>query len=171
MASSFQGVMSNLGIFVPAVESQTPEYTEIYNQHCHRVYSLAFWMTGNELVAEQLSSQTFLRAFAGSPEPKSEHIDNAFLAEVREITPIGALSLNGTVSAETKSVYGNIKRVHLEEAVLQLPATEKLIFLLHDVEGYDHSRVARLLGVSEEQSKFALHQSRIKIRELVSRMV
>jgi RNA polymerase sigma-70 factor (ECF subfamily) len=54
--------------------------------------------------------------------------------------------------------------------VVQLPATEKLVFLLHDVEGYDHRKIARLLGMEEQESQLGLHQARIQIRELVSQM-
>ena len=63
-----------------------------------------------------------------------------------------------------------MKRVYLERAVVQLPATEKLIFLLHDVEGYDHQRIAHLLGMDEKESQLGLHQARIRVRELVSQM-
>jgi RNA polymerase sigma-70 factor (ECF subfamily) len=168
--SSNLGVMSNLGILVPAVESRTTEYNQIYNENCHRIYSLAFWMTDNELTAEQLAANVFLRAFAFNANPKTEQIDQAFLAEVRELTPVGTLTLNCSVSTETKNVRGNTKRVHLERAVVQLPATEKLIFLLHDVEGYDHQRIAHFLGMEERESQFGLHQARIRVRELVSQM-
>jgi DNA-directed RNA polymerase specialized sigma24 family protein len=53
---------------------------------------------------------------------------------------------------------------------VQLPATEKMIFLMHDVESYEHDRIARLLGISEEESKLGLHQARVQIRELIARM-
>jgi RNA polymerase sigma-70 factor, ECF subfamily len=168
--SSSVNVISNLGVLVPAVENRTAKYDEIYSEHCHRIYSLAFWMTDNELTAEQLSSNTFLRAFASSAEPRTEQIDQAFLAEIREITTIGTLTLNSDISTETKSVRGNVKRVHLERAVVQLPATEKMIFLLHDVEGYEHEKIARLLGMSVQESQFGLHQARLQMRELISRM-
>ncbi len=170
MASSFQGVINNVGIFVPAAEGQKAEYSEIYAQHCHRIYSLAFWMTDNELTAEQLAGNTFLRAFASFGSPTTEQIDQAFLVEVRELTRVGALTLNCVVSPQTKSVYSNVKRVHLERALAQLPATEKLIFLFHDVEGYSHERIALLLGISEHESQLGLHQARIRIREVVSQM-
>jgi RNA polymerase sigma-70 factor (ECF subfamily) len=162
-------VISNLGVLVPAVENRTAKYDEIYSEHCHRIYSLAFWMTDNELTAEQLSSNAFLRAFACSAEPRTEQIDQAFLAEIREITAIGTLTLKSGISAETK-IRGNVKRVHLERAVVQLPATEKMIFLLHDVEGYEHEKIARLLGMSVQESQFGLHQARLLMRELISRM-
>lgn len=168
--SSSLGVMSNLGILVPAVESRTAEYNRIYNENRHRIYSLAFWMTDNELTAEELAANVFLRAFVSSASPTTEQIDYAFLAEVREITPVGTLTLNCSASLATTSIRGNVKRVHLERAVVQLPATEKLIFLLHDVEGYDHQKIAHLLGMDEQESQFGLHQARVLIRELVSQM-
>jgi RNA polymerase sigma-70 factor, ECF subfamily len=169
MSSSF-GVISNLGLLIPAVETRTAKYDEIYSEHCHRIYSLAFWMTDNELAAEQLSSNVFLRAFAGSDAPRTEQIDAALLAEIRELTAIGTLTLNNSVSAETKNVYGNVKRVHLERAIVQLPATEKLIFLLHDVEGYGHEKISHLLGMNVQESQFGLHQARLQMRELIARM-
>jgi RNA polymerase sigma-70 factor, ECF subfamily len=168
--SSNLGVMSNLGILVPTIESRTAEYNRIYEENRHRVYSLAFWMTDNELQAEELAGNVFLRAFASSASPKTEQIDHALLAEVREITPVGTLTLNCAVSAVSSSLRGNVKRVHLERAVVQIPATEKLIFLLHDVEGYDHQKIARLLGIEEQESQYGLHQARMLIRELVSQM-
>jgi RNA polymerase sigma-70 factor (ECF subfamily) len=127
-------------------------------------------MTDNELAAEQVAANVFLRAFASGASPRTEHIDQAFLDVVRELTSVGALTLKSSVS-QAKSILGNIKRVHLERAVVQLPATEKLIFLLHDVEGYDHQRIARLLGIDETESQFGLHQARVEIRELVSQML
>lgn len=167
--SSNLGVMSNLGILVPAVESRTTEYNRIYEENRHRIYSLAFWMTENELTAEGLSANVFLRAFAGNARPTAEQIDDAFLAEVRETVTLGALTLN-CAATTTPSMRRNVKRVHLERAVVQLPATEKLIFLMHDVEGYDHQRIARLLGIEEQESQYGLHQARVLIRELVSQM-
>ena len=169
--ASLQSAINSLASYASVFESKIATlYHQIYDENCHRIYSLAFWMTGNELVAEQLSANTFLRAFAMLNAPTQDHIDRAFLAEVRELLPVGSLTLKCTVSAQTPSVYGNIKRIHLEGAIVELPGTEKMIFLLHDVEGYDHSRIARLLGTTEEESKTGLHNARIKMRELIAQM-
>ena len=168
--ASFQGVIGSFGAVYSAVDTQKANYREIYEENCHRIYSLSFWMTDNELVAEQLLNNTFLRAFAGSKSPKSESIDRAFLTEMREMFAIGSLTLSSAANAETSQIRSNMKRVHLERAVVQLPATEKLIFLYHDVEGYDHERIGQLIGVTKEESMFGLHQARLRIRELVSQM-
>ena len=170
MANTLQSAIPQLATYAPARESSQTRYDEIYNDNCDRIYSLAFWMTDNELTAEQLSSNTFLRAFAHFEEPAHDQIDRAFLAEVRELTPIGSLTLNCAVNAEAQSIHGNIKRIHLERAVVALPATEKLIFLLHDVEGYQHSRISRLLGLAEDECRCGLHQARVQIRNLIAEM-
>ena len=168
--SSFQGAIENAGVFVPAIGTQTARSSEIYNEHCHRIYSLAFWMTDHELLAEQLAANTFLRAFARASQPQREQIDQAFLAEMRELTPLGTLSLRSNNSGNTESVRGNMKRIHLERAVVGLPATERLIFLLHDVEGYEHQRIAKLLGINEDEARLGLHQARMQIRDVVAQM-
>jgi len=168
MACSFQGVVNDVGVFAPAAESLKIQYRGIYSEHGHRIYSLAFWMTDNELTAEQLASNTFLRAFASAETPTTEQIDHAFLTEVRGLIQVGALTLSCDASPQRKSVYGNVKRIDLECALVQLPATEKLIFLFHDVEGYGHERIGRLLRISERESQYGLHQARIRVRELVS---
>jgi RNA polymerase sigma-70 factor, ECF subfamily len=170
MASSFQGVITNAGVFVPAKVKNRADYQEIYNEHCHRIYSLAFWITDHEPGAEQLSGNTFLRAFAWHYRPEAEQVDQAFVAEIRELMPVGELVLRNNAAPGISSVRARMKRIHLERAVVQLPVTEKLIFLFHDVEGYEHARIASLLGISENESAFGLHQARVFIREQVARM-
>jgi RNA polymerase sigma-70 factor, ECF subfamily len=169
MASALESAI-NLGVFALAAETPQTRYSEIYKENCDRIYSLAFWMTDNELAAEELSTNTFLRVFAVTDQPASDQIDRAFLTEIREITSVGVLTLNSRISSPTSSIQRNIKRIHLERAIVQLPATEKLIFLLHDVEGYEHGRIARLLGVSEEESRSGLHEARLQIRNLIAEM-
>jgi RNA polymerase sigma-70 factor, ECF subfamily len=159
--------MSHAGILVPASESKTKRYQRIYNEHCHRVYSLAFWMTDHELMAEQLAANAFSRAFSANAHPRAEHIDRALLAEIRSVVAMEGLTLSLAVNAETPALRGNVKRAHLERAVVELPATEKMIFLLHDVEGYEHNRISRLLQISEDESRLGLHLARLRIRELL----
>lgn len=169
MASSFSEAIQRAGVLFPALEGGRVRHSEIYQQHCHRVYSLAFWITDSELAADELAANTFLRAFAGAVCPGTEQIDEAFLAEVRQLTPVGCLTLHSG-RLEVGRLCRNMKRIYLERAVVQLPVTERLISLLHDVEGYEHLRIGQLLGLTERESRFGLHQARLRIRELVAQM-
>jgi RNA polymerase sigma-70 factor, ECF subfamily len=172
MASTLQNVaISDYLSFIPSFSrTSTEPFEAIYEQNRHRVYAMAFWMTDSEPQAEQLLEATFVRAFAENELPTEEQIDEALIAQLREEHLIGILSLNCANATEVLNVRGNTRRVHLELAVVQLPATEKLIYVMHDGESYSHERIARTLGVSVEDSQYGLHQARLRIRELVSKM-
>ncbi len=162
-----QAKITGLTSYFPAV---TERYQEIYEANRQRVYSFAFWMSDNELLAEELMANVFRRAFAASAEPTADMIDRAFINEIRETIAVGELTLPITTCTEVAGVRRNVKRVLLERAVVQLPATEKLIYLMHDGEAYDHARIARLLGISETDSAHGLHAARLQLREVLARM-
>lgn len=150
------------------VNGATGSCQAVYESNKHRLYALAFWMTGNELQAEEVLERTFMRAFLQAEFPSEETLDRALLAEIREFSPVGALTLDHQPCAEVLSVRRNVKRCDLERAVLQLPATERLIYLMHDGEGYSHARIASTLGISEQDSRQGLHQGRLELRSLLA---
>jgi RNA polymerase sigma-70 factor (ECF subfamily) len=53
----------------------------------------------------------------------------------------------------------------LERAVTDLPAGYRLVFVLHDVEGYEHHEIATMLNCSLGNSKSQLHKARLKLRD------
>lgn len=173
MASIFQQV--KISGFATLLRVVAPErvkkFDAVFQQNRHRIYALAFWMTDNELAAEELMRLTFCRGFVHSSEPSAEALDGALITELREQMPIGVLTVDEGTCCEAPSVRHNTLRVHLERAVVQLPPTERMIFLLHDVEGYDHARIVRTLGVSEDESRIGLHQARLRMRNLLAKMV
>ena len=60
-----------------------------------------------------------------------------------------------------------LDRVSLDVAIARLSAGYKDVFILHDVEGYRHDEIARLLGISEGTSKSQLHKARLRLRDLM----
>ena len=172
MASIFQQVkITGYGAILPTTAEKTEKFEAVFQANRHRIYSLAFWMTDNELTAEEIMRLTFCRAFAFSSEPTAEAIDRALITELRDRMPLGVLTLEEGTCTETPSVRQNTLRVHLERAVVQLPSTEKMIFLLHDVENYDHARIASTIGITEDESCQGLHQARLRMRNLLADMV
>lgn len=167
MVSSFS---TDFLAFLPVV-ARNEVRENIYNENRNRVYSLCFWLTDNELAAEELSTNVFVRAFGESSAPSAEYLDRTLVALANEFAPIGLLTLDCAEATEVVSVRKNTKRVHLERAVVQLPATEKMIYLLHDGEGYSRERVARTLGLSTVEVQLGLHQARLRLRELLAEMV
>jgi|WetSurMetagenome_2_1015567.scaffolds.fasta_scaffold341621_1 RNA polymerase sigma-70 factor, ECF subfamily len=159
---------SQVTIFLPKPMAVTPR-REIFELNRHHIYAVAFWMTGNELAAEDLMSDVFCSAFVATPNPSAEDIDRALVGELKETFDIPLFTLDCVPSTEIRNVRSNTLRTELELAVIALPATEKLIFVMHDVEGYNHDRVARLLGITERESRLGLHQARLRMRELLAK--
>jgi len=65
------------------------------------------------------------------------------------------------------ALAGAIDRLALERAVGELPAGYRLIFVLHDIEGYEHNEIASMLDCSIGNSKSQLHKARLKLRDAV----
>ena len=155
---------------IPAVASRTESLKAIYEEHQSRIYNLAFYLTDNELTAEAVSARVFSQVFAVNFTPSAEVLDRALVNELRESMAIGRLTLNVPDSTSVANARRNVKRAVLERAVMQVPTTERLIFLMHDVEGYDHSRIARTIGISTDESKNGLHQARLAVRRAVAQI-
>ncbi len=62
-----------------------------------------------------------------------------------------------------------VDKIALQDAVDQLPLGYRNVFLLHDVQGYEHEEVAKILGCSVGTSKSQLHKARLKMRKLLLR--
>jgi RNA polymerase sigma-70 factor (ECF subfamily) len=80
-------------------------------------------------------------------------------------------SSNGEGSLEhgpgDTSMLGAIERLNLMRSIRKLPAGYKQLFLLHDVMGYRHSEIAKLVGCSTGCSKSQLHKARKRLRRLL----
>ena len=72
--------------------------------------------------------------------------------------------VKGTENPGTAPV---IDRIGLENALKQLPTGYRTVFVLHDVEGYEHYEIAEMLGIAEGTSKSQLHKARLKLRQLI----
>lgn len=143
---------------------------DIYESHRHRAFSLAYYMTGNELEAEQILTDTFVNAFRASDEPSGQDVDAALIQQLEERFTIQS---DGTSPAKPilggMSISGrNVKRTDLEEAIQELPADERLLFLLRDVEGYNSAAIAELLRIPEAQVTRRLFSARVHLRQAIA---
>ncbi|MBD0327235.1 MAG: RNA polymerase sigma factor, partial [Pyrinomonadaceae bacterium] len=72
--------------------------------------------------------------------------------------------VRGTENPESMPV---VDRIALENAIGQLPPGYRSVFVLHDVEGYEHDEIAGMMGISAGTSKSQLHKARLKLRQLL----
>ena len=71
------------------------------------------------------------------------------------------------IGEKDKTLVGSLDRVNLERAIESLPPGYRTIFVLHDMEGYEHNEIAGMMGCSIGNSKSQLHKARMKLRDLL----
>ena len=137
---------------------------DVYESHRHRVFSVSYYMTGSEIEAEELLQDTFITAFQRAPEPDQETVDTAMLDQIRERTPLEDAEAPPVPQNVYLPVGRNILRADLEEAIRCLPPTERLVFLLMDVEGYPTERIAALLQTAKSDVMRMGVRARLRLR-------
>lgn len=160
-----------------AKQSVEARQRDIYDSHRHRTFALAYYMTGNELEAEQILASTFVRAFRAAEEPNGPDVDSALLEELRQKSYLDADAAASACSTSASSsdrdpsaelAGRNVKRTDLEEAIQVLAPTERLLFLLRDVEGYTPAVIAQLLQMTEPQVQRGLFAARLRLRRVLA---
>jgi RNA polymerase sigma-70 factor (ECF subfamily) len=71
------------------------------------------------------------------------------------------------IGAPDLRLSGAVDRVNLERSVEKLPPGYRTVFMLHDVQGYEHNEIADIMGCSVGNSKSQLHKARTRLRELL----
>jgi RNA polymerase sigma-70 factor, ECF subfamily len=163
-------------------------FERLYQLHRARVYALCLRMTGNLAEAEDLMQDAFLIVFR---KIGSFRGDSAFSTWLHRIAINVALMRRRRrtsleTSLEENSEPGNdragpierlggddlflpglIDRLQLERALEQLRPFHRLVVELHDVQGYKHNEIAKMLDCSIGDSKSRLHRARARLRQLL----
>ena len=159
---------SNLVVSQAAKQSCEQQQRDVYESHRHRTFSLAFYMTGNELEAEQILAITFVRAFQQHERPDAFAVDSALLHELSQRFPLRQEETPAVLTAGLGLSHRNVRRPDLEAALCNLPANERLLFLLRDVEGYSPEMIGRLLDIPEAQVRRTCFSARIRLRQVLA---
>jgi RNA polymerase sigma-70 factor (ECF subfamily) len=160
-------------------------FAHLYTLHKRRIYSLCLRMVGNVAEAEDLTQEAFLQlhrkiaTFRGDSAFSTwlhRLAINVVLMQLRK-KGLSLISLDEAMEpnpeegptrsfgAPDLTLAGAIDRLALERAIADLPAGYRLIFILHDVEGFEHNEIASMLDCSIGNSKSQLHKARLKLRD------
>jgi RNA polymerase sigma-70 factor (ECF subfamily) len=160
-------------------------FAQLYSLHKRRIYSLCLRMVGNTAEAEDLTQEAFLQLYRKIATFRGDSAFstwlhrlaiNVVLMQLRK-KGLAVISLDEAMEpaqeeragrsfgAPDLNLAGSIDRMALERAIDNLPAGYRLIFVLHDIEGYEHNEIASLLDCSIGNSKSQLHKARLKLRD------
>ena len=158
----------------------------LYQLHKRRVYSLCLRMVSNPSQAEDLAQEAFLQLFRKISTFRGESAFstwlhrmtvNVVLMQLRK-KGLPSVSLEETLETDEEAprkefgaddvkLSGSIDRLQLERAIGRLPPGYRTVFVLHDVEGFEHNEIAQIVGCSIGNSKSQLHKARLKLRDFL----
>jgi RNA polymerase sigma-70 factor, ECF subfamily len=175
-----------------AQQGDAAAFERLYALHSRRVYSLCLRMVGNTAEAEDLTQESFLQLFRKIATFRGESAFSTWLHRLAVNVVLMKLrkksgketSLEQVTEPDEESgaprrdfgepdvrLSGSIDRVNLQRAVEQLPPGYKAVFVLHDIQGYEHNEIAEIMGCSIGNSKSQLHKARMRLRDLLHEAV
>jgi RNA polymerase sigma-70 factor (ECF subfamily) len=179
------GKVSDFSLAKAAAKGDMLAFEELYQRHHRRVYSICLRMLQNASEAEDLTQDVFIQLYR---KIGSFRGDSAFTTWLHRLTVNQVLMhfrkrvvkfektteegetpvqiVNGTENHRKMPI---VDKIALENAIEQLPDGYKNVFVLHDIEGYEHEEVAKILGCSVGTSKSQLHKARLKLRRLLQK--
>jgi len=163
-------------------------FAALFELHKRRVYSLCLRMTGDAAEAEDLAQEAFLQLFRKIATFRGESafstwlhrlVVNVVLMHLRK-KGLQQVPLEDTDTSQEdvvkreygdddRRLLGSIDRLALTRVIEQLPPGYRSVFVLHDVEGYEHNEIAQIMDCSVGNSKSQLHKARLKLREALRR--
>lgn len=169
---------TDLELAAQSAAGDVAAFERLYELHRRRVYSLCLRMLGNATDAEDMTQEVFLQVFRKIGTFRGEAAFTTWLhrlvvnqvlmhwrkqgVRLEETTEEGDMS-----EVARPRPLPMLDRIALEQAIRKLPPGYRLVFLLHDVEGYEHEEIAAMLGCSVGTSKSQLHKARLKLRHLL----
>lgn len=150
----------------------------LYDAHVDRLYRLVFRYLGEPDVAEDCIQDTFIRAFARIGDFRGDSALGTWLGAIAISTALTALRKRKRASgretawedaeavpAPRAAAVDPDLKARLHEEIDQLPEGYRMVFLLHDVEGYTHDEIGTMLGVQTGTSKAQLSRARARLRQ------
>jgi len=171
-----------------AQQGDADAFAALFHAHKGRIYSVCLRMTNNAAEAEDLTQDAFLQAFrkiAGfrgdsafstwlhrlSVNTVLMHFRKKSLCQVSLDEPYNNADggkVRREIATRDSTLAGCVDRVSLARALKDLPPGYRNIFVLHEIEGYEHQEIAQMLGCSVGNSKSQLFKAKMRIRELLA---
>jgi RNA polymerase sigma-70 factor, ECF subfamily len=170
-------------------------FERLYHAHSARVFALCLRMSGSRARAGDLTQDVFVHVWERISSWRGESAlsswiyrltVNLVLSNVRgeqrrqkhEVTDTD-MEIPGNDSSHPEQRGGSApgsarpasvhEAIDLERAIAALPKGARTVFVLHDVEGYQHDEIAKMTGTAEGTCRAQLHRARKLLIEALER--
>lgn len=173
---------SSLGLLIRrSQQGDLQAMEEIYSSYKGLIFGLACRLTSNRESAEDILQETFIKVFTHITGVRNEETFPAWVYRIALNTCYSYLRSRKTRDLRTVPLHevegraeeavedGDEDRLEqsVDQALGELPEKLRTVFLLHDVQGFKHEEIARMLGCSVGTSKSQLFKARLKIRKFL----
>ncbi|HEY5439863.1 MAG TPA: sigma-70 family RNA polymerase sigma factor [Gemmatimonadaceae bacterium] len=164
-------------LVLAAQRGEREAFSELVRTHERRAYAVARAIVVNHEDAEDAVQEAFLHAYRALHRFLP---DQAFGAWLHRIVANAALDITrrrkvrdadelpeSVASPFRDPAEASELRRRLQEALDTLPARQRAVIVLHDVEGFKHSEIGVTLGIPEGTARSDLHYARSHLREVL----
>jgi len=169
--------------FILRLESKTivsdlpaPSVGEIYDRHAPQIYRYIYHRLGNQALAEDLTSEVFVRFLHARVVPENllaylyRSAHNAIIDYLRR-NPSFLEPLDERVAAErgdpAQLAELESERMRLRRAILRLTPDQQQVIVLRYIEELPNAEIARILGKPEGAVKALQHRALASLRVLL----
>ena len=159
----------------------------IYRSYCGFVHRICLRMLRDPVEAEDAAQDVFVCVFRKMNTFRGESAFSSWLYRLTTNSVLmrfrknkhknawisldehreGETALCGDIGARDLNLSGLLDRIDLQSAIDVLPNGYKKALVLHDIQGYDHSEIAKMFGHSTGNSKSQLHKARHRLRKML----
>ncbi len=152
----------------------------LYDSHVDRIFRICYRFAGEYDLAQDFTQETFVRAFTKIGMFRGEAAFGTWIAAIATTVSLNQLrrikrfrtrevELDEGIRGERghSSVEPDV-RADLHRAIDNLPERSRAVFILHDVEGYTHEEIGKILGIHTGTSKSQLFRARRRLRKALA---
>jgi len=154
---------------------------QLYKLYAKAMYNICYRIMNNREEAEDMLQESFTEAFLKLDTFRYESAFGVWLKRIVINKCINSLKRkkaelvltdnlpddDGINEGEDNLDTLSLKVRDVQNAMDKLPQGYRVIFSLYLLEGYDHSEIAQILGVSESTSKSQYSRAKQKIKEIL----
>lgn len=164
-------------LVLAAQRGEQAAFSELVRRHQRRAYAVARAIVINHEDAEDAVQEAFLHAYRAINRFLPDQafgawlhriVANAALDATRRRKVRDADELPETVASPFKDPAEKSElRQRLTDALNTLPQRQRAVIVLHDVEGYKHAEIGKMLDIPEGTARSDLHYARSQLRLLL----
>jgi RNA polymerase sigma-70 factor (ECF subfamily) len=166
-----------------AIDGDEKALRSLWTRHAPHIDTVVRRLVGfDQDLAEDIAQEVWIQIFRALPGYRGESQFGTWAHRIAVNRTLNALrkvkrlaKIETDIEEDTGVIDNDSDRTFLaesiENAMTQLSPGARMVFVLHDIEGYTHDEIGKELGITSGGSKSQLFKARAKLRRLLAHLV